>query len=143
MFELASLILRLFADASDPLEWHEPEFCDDGSSPWRRDGRPNFDCHVGGCSSRGPVCFADRLAHCHDVAGADTGACELETDECHSKLACFDMWLYCAGVYKCHDATSWVGCNHGSCTTDTAPVAPDDLLVAEEFSAAWSTSEDP
>lgn len=143
MFELAALILRIFAGAPDPLDWHEPEQCDDGSSPWRRGGRPNFTCHVDGCSSRGPVCFADRLAHCYDETGAVSGDCALAKEECHSKVACFDMWLYCPGVYECHDKTSWVGCNHGSCTTDTAPVAPDDLLVAEEISAAWSAPEAP
>jgi len=114
--------------------------CDDGSSPRRADGSPNWDCEIHGCSPHEPICWSDRLDFCFDESGDDLGICTYRPrKKCGSRWSCFDLWLYCDGVYQCHD-DSWVGCTNGSCTpkptVQASSQGPDSVLYRGEDEAA-------
>lgn len=101
--------------------------CDDGSSPWDSNGRPNWACTRDGHSPHDDLCWNERLDHCYGDDGKDLGVCVFAQEECNSRLACFDLWLYCAGEYKCLES-SVIGCTKGTCTTDESS-KPDESLL--------------
>lgn len=124
MIELAFLLFELTSRPQDVV-WLEPIACDDGTSP-QHDGVPNWSCTLNGCAPDDSSCGDEHLDHCFDIAGNDLGFCIYDVEECKSHVACFDTWLYCPGTWHCLDITSSVGCNHGTCTTDTGdPPAPE------------------
>jgi len=100
--------------------------CDDGSSAWDENGNPNWSCTRDGCSPSADSCWAERTEHCVDDQGRDR--CSLAEEHCHSKLACFGMWLSCNGTYKCNNDDG-VGCTDGTCesTTSDGGDGPEDL----------------
>lgn len=99
--------------------------CDDGSSAWDSNDLPNWACTREGCSPSKESCWDERLDDCLDPNGADLGVCVYESDSCSSRFECFDLWLYCDGVYHCSQPEV-VGCSAGTCT-DAAPPPVVDL----------------
>lgn len=124
MIELAFLLFEISSRPPE-LTWVEPIVCDNGTSP-HHEGAPNWSCTLNGCAPEDSSCGDENLDHCFDVAGNDLGFCDYDVEVCKSHRQCFDTWLYCPGTWKCLDTTSSVGCNHGTCTTDTGdPPAPE------------------
>lgn len=111
-----------------------PGRCDDGTSSRGPDGSPNWDCEIRGCSPHAPICWSDRYDPCFGESGEDLGVCsEGPTEKCESYLSCFDLWVYCNGVYQCHEDDSLIGCTNGSCTPVTLPAPerrPDQIRGA-------------
>jgi hypothetical protein len=101
--------------------------CDDGSPAFHRNDRPNWSCMRRGCSPSAAVCWTDRLDECRDDAGDIHDSCRIAVETCNSRLSCFDLWLYCEGVYTCHESGG-VGCKSGTCETNTAPLEPPAVL---------------
>lgn len=101
--------------------------CDDGSPAWDSSGKPNWACMLDECSPHEDACWDDRLDHCYGYGGEDLGVCVLAREDCNSVLACFDLWLYCAGEYRCLESSA-IGCTKGTCTTDEAAKRNESLL---------------
>jgi hypothetical protein len=117
VFKLVFLVLDVLVSPPASTSVDDDEMtCDDGSLAWDPNDGPNWACHREGCTPHDKVCWSDRLAYCTDELGKDLGVCVYERDECHGRLDCFDMWLYCAGTYECVES-GVVGCVHGVCTT--------------------------
>ncbi len=101
--------------------------CDDGSSAWLSSDGPNWACTRDGCSPHEDACWSEQLAHCHDDGGKDLGVCVFARESCSSRLACFELWLYCAGEYECLESST-IGCTKGTCTTDEASTRDESLV---------------
>ncbi|MCA9707613.1 MAG: hypothetical protein KDK70_17305 [Myxococcales bacterium] len=112
------------APSFDQLTTEPPPLCDDGSSARNPDGTPNWSCSRQGCSAEEALCWDYRLDHCYGADGEDLGVCVIEVAECSGRLACFDMWLFCAGEYNCVE-DGVIGCTKGTCSTDTSGKGPD------------------
>jgi len=122
------LIFHLFATSNatwmnDPEGVEEELLCDDGSSAFDDEGKPNWQCQRRGCTPDAHVCWSEKIAHCRDAAGGLLSTCSVATEECNSRFSCFDLWLYCEGEYGC-DESGGVGCKKGHCKTDTDAQAP-------------------
>lgn len=88
--------------------------CDDGASPVRRDGSPNWACEIDGCGPLERVCWSERVDFCFDEAGEDTGECAWEKPStCSGVWNCFKLWVNCDGQWGCEVGTP---CTSGSCT---------------------------
>jgi hypothetical protein len=122
MPDLPSLLFNFLATLASPVQ-PEPAYtdepvCDDGSSPYDKNGRPNIRCEIDGCSVIDRMCWSERLNYCYDDNGSDNGFCGLYEMECHNGLSCSGMWLACVGQWACEDP-HWWGCGEGSCTEAT------------------------
>lgn len=126
---LALLLGLLSQDTAETLKPDDEALCDDGSSPWTRDGRPNWRCRRDRCSPHARVCWEER---CSDEAGADI--CEdAPTTKCEGVLACFREWFSCTGKWGCDKPGDWGGCAAGGCTFAPAPApGPDPELQFSE-----------
>lgn len=91
-----------------------PIRCDDGSSPRRPDGSPNWNCEIRGCGPHESTCWSDRIDFCFNESGDDAGICLWEEPQtCKSILSCIDLWSGCNGEWSC---SSPIPCNDGVCT---------------------------
>lgn len=108
----------------------ESRRCDDGEEPFTVTGEPNWVCEIDGCSPLEANCWEYRNRHCYDEFGEENGTCELERKTCQSKFSCFELWVGCAGYYKCTEAGT-LGCNEGYCIEATV-VAPSDDASASQ-----------
>jgi hypothetical protein len=122
MLELPNLFSALFAmwttpflPAADEAISDEVQVCDDGSSPYDENGRPNVDCEIEGCTVIEPVCWSYRIDRCYDESGSENGVCTLSQADCHNALTCHGLYLACVGEWACEDP-HWWGCGEGSCT---------------------------
>lgn len=128
VLKLVLFALDLLASPPAPTVDDDDEMvCDDGSSAWDSSGRPNWACTRDGCSPHDDGCWDEQLAHCYGDDGKDLGVCVFAREDCNSVLACFDLWLYCAGEYKCLESST-IGCTKGTCVTDEASAKIDSLL---------------
>lgn len=130
VLQLALLLLDVFAHnlTSEPMTTDQRQIsCDDGSAPWDAAGQPNWACVRHGCTPHEAVCWEDRLDYCYDDAGRDRGICAYEHQKCDSKYTCFNLWLYCDGVYHCN-TNEVVGCSSGTCTASTERSGEASLL---------------
>lgn len=146
-FVLAALHVFAIVNSSHVSETSPPTtvseyagLCDDGSAVYDTEGRPNWSCSLQGCSSDEGICWDYRLDHCFDENGDDNASCMYEKSECTSRLQCFDLWLYCAGTYTCHEGV--IGCTHGSCTED-ANTTPDYDIINVPFPPKPSSPSQP
>lgn len=140
VFKLAILFLRLAVPVSSGEIVPPPRLCDDGSSPHHSNGAPNWACFIDGCSPSAEVCWEDRTAGCFDEEGEENGSCVLTKQTCKSKLACFDMWLGCAGTYRCLEDSSWIGCTDGVCEL---PADPSSYSAAADPSCPRDLAHEP
>lgn len=131
LYQLALLLLEALAHGPTPGPAMAPVetlvWCDDGSAPWHADGQPNWACTLQGCTPQAAVCWEERLDHCYDDEGRDLGECAYEFQKCDSRYSCFNLWLYCDGVYHCN-TNEVIGCSSGSCTA--ASTRPDGEELA-------------
>lgn len=131
---VVKLVLLMFdallPSPASPIADDDEMICDDGSSPWDSSNSPNWACTREECTPHDDVCWDDRLDHCYDEQGKNLGVCVFARESCSSRLACFDLWLYCAGEYTCLESGT-IGCTKGTCTTDEAGVRSNSLLALE------------
>ncbi|MBK8261006.1 MAG: hypothetical protein IPK80_06670 [Nannocystis sp.] len=97
--------------ATEPLE--TAPICDDGA-PAFIDSAPNWSCRRDGCAPNAAICWSDRLAHCYDDAGDETGRCELRDSTCEGVISCFNQWVWCKGVHTCEVGGKYT-CDKGTC----------------------------
>lgn len=114
---LLAILATVSVPAADDVTVVKPT-CDDGSSPYDENGRPNVDCEIDGCTVIEPLCWSERLDDCYDVSGSDNGACVLRDKECDTAVGCFGLYLSCVGEWSCEDS-HWWGCGEGTCTEAT------------------------
>lgn len=120
MLASAMLLSTLFSPAGNDSQAAHAQFCDDGSAPITRYGRPNWNCWLNGCSPRSEICWSDRLDHCFDTDGRDLGVCSYDVIHCEGYLSCFETWFTCTGEWGC-DRLGSVGCKVGHCTITDKP----------------------
>jgi hypothetical protein len=130
VFELMFLVLDVLVPNPVSVTYEDEMVCDDGSSAWASSGEPNWACTRKGCTPHEEACWEGRLDHCFGDDGSDLGACVYSRKDCDTRLSCFELWFYCAGVYTCHEDAG-IGCTRGTCT-EVKSDATLDLVYDDE-----------
>lgn len=101
-----------------------PLRCDDGKSPYQKDGSPNWECEIRDCSPFEALCWIGAHDECYDENGDDNGACGgEEVKTCKGWASCFGLWARCDGEYECKVSSRFGPCNEGICTLRAAPTS--------------------
>ncbi len=128
LIQVALLVLSMSS-----IEGTPEKTCDDGTSPWKDDGEPNWRCTLEGCSSSDNVCWPERLNL--DICDEDGVQCEVTDEDCEGWLACHILWWNCDGKYTCNDT------DPRTCLCETQLVLnPAEEALTTVYSDQWVIS---